>query len=116
MGNSTFRAAIFLITLSLLGACSTSAYHQYIMRGQVVQSQGDQVVVCVGRDDGVESGMTFVVYESLYDGSIADGTDHNYRLEEVGAIEVESLVDDHFARARVTSGAVKRYDLIEFSN
>lgn len=113
MKNQIAKITLILAMVGLLGACSTSSiYHESLMRGQVVQVEEDQVVVCIGNEKGAKPGMSFDVFEVVYEGTIMEGTD-SYRLEKVGGIEVQSIVDNHFARARITSGKVERNNVIE---
>ena len=106
------RISLIVLLVGLLGACSSSTmYHDSMMRGQVVQVQDDQVVVCIGTSN-IEPGTDFDVFEVIYEGTIMEGTD-SYRLEKVGTITLQSVVDDHFARGRITSGSVERHNEIE---
>lgn len=85
------------------------------MRGQVVDINDGQVVICIGSEQGVAPGMAFDVYEVVFEGSMDDGTD-SYRLEKVGVVELMSIVDSHFAKARVVSGSVERHNEIRLKD
>jgi len=107
------KITLVVALVGLLGACSMSrVYHGSLMNGQVVQVEENQVVVCVGTDDGAKPGMEFEVFKVLFEGTIMEGTD-NYRLEKVGEIEVVSIVDGHFARALITDGSVDKFNVVE---
>jgi hypothetical protein len=86
--------------------------HKTQMRGQIVQVQDDKVVVCIGDEDGADVGMTFNVFDVAYEGSITEGTD-NYRLRQVGTIEIESIIDEHFVRGYTMNGKVERNNVVE---
>jgi hypothetical protein len=105
-----------------LGACSMhesmhsnmgeSIVHEKPMRGQIVQVQDDQVVLCIGSEDGAEAGMQFNVFEVVYQGAITEGND-NYKLAQVGEIEISSIINGHFARGRVIQGSVMPNNVAE---
>jgi hypothetical protein len=113
MKTNMAKVALVVVLASLLGACmSGSFYHDNFMNGQVVKVEDDQAVVCIGSADTTKPGMAFDVFEVIYEGTIMEGTD-NYRLEKVGSIEIHSIVDGHFARARIVDGSVERHNIVE---
>jgi hypothetical protein len=89
-------------------------FHDEFMSGQIVRVEGDQAVVCIGTEDGAKAGMLFHAYGIKYEGAIAEGSD-NYEMYSVGTIEIESIIDEHFARAKVLRGNVKPTDIVELS-
>ncbi len=104
-------SALFLI--GLLTACAgTSFKHGYIMRGQVVGVEGNDVVLCIGSKDGAKVGQTLDVHRIVNKGGVKLGGD-SYKRDYIGEIAISSIVDDHFARASVNSGDVKLHDVVE---
>jgi hypothetical protein len=113
MKAASIRAVVIIVLAVLLGACSTGTfYHDNFMSGQVVKVEGKQAVICIGSADNTKPGTVFEVFEVIYEGTIMEGTD-NYRLEKVGALEIQSIVDGHFARARIVGGTIERYNVVE---
>jgi hypothetical protein len=108
------KNSLVLLFIGLLSGCAGNGfYHDYVMSGQVVEASKDQVVLCVGGESAAKVGMEFSVYEVIYTGSMNDGTD-SYNLNKVGAVEIESIIDEHFARARIVDGNIKKYNLVQF--
>lgn len=104
----------YLVTfVGLLTACAGSQfYHENIMRGQVVGIDNDEVVVCIGSEDGAEMGQELQVYRYVWEGAVEEGDD-DYRVDYVGTLQIKSVVNDHFARAISTKGNVKKHDIVE---
>lgn len=104
--------------LLLLSACSSieGARHEYVMRGQVVEVTGKEVVVCVGSRDGVRVGQELQAYRLV---ATTTGTPTRNPLrwerQKVGVVRIVQVVDEHFARAQVISGDVAVNNLVELS-
>ncbi|BFM18884.1 hypothetical protein R50073_50670 (plasmid) [Maricurvus nonylphenolicus] len=114
MLNRIVKVSFLVVFLGLLAACAGSPfYHENIMKGQVVGIDSNEVVVCIGSKDGAESGQELQVYRYIWEGAVEEGDD-DYRVEYVGVVEINSVVNDHFARARVSSGDVRKNDMVEF--
>jgi hypothetical protein len=106
---------VVVLLASVLGACAGSEfYHKQMMSGQIVSTDGDQVVLCIGTSGGAENGMTFDVYSVRYDeiGADSDG----YKREFAGTISVTEVLDEHFAQATVKSGKVQVNNMVELKN
>ena len=96
-----------------LTACSGNQfYHEYIMRAQVVGIDNDEVIVCIGTEDGAEEGQELEVYRYVWEGAVEEG-DSDYRVDHVGTLKIKSVVNDHFARAISTEGDVRKHDMVE---
>jgi predicted small secreted protein len=106
-----------VLTAVVLGtaACSTlgGAGHRYLMRGQVVEVAGSEVVLCVGSRDGATAGQELTVYKLV--SSNVGGPKNPTRWEKVrvGTVRIGQVVDEHFARAEVTSGDVQVNNVVE---
>lgn len=107
-------AVLTAIVLSS-AACSTlgGAGHQYLMRGQVVEANGNEVVLCVGSRDGAKVSQELTAYKMV--SSNIGGPKNPTRWEKVsvGTVRIEQVVDEHFAQAKVTSGNVQVNNMVE---
>lgn len=113
MLNKIVKVSYLVAFVGLLTACSGSQfYHENIMRGQVVGIDNDEVVVCIGSEDGAETGQELQVYRYVWEGAVEEGDD-DYRVDYVGTLQIKSVVNDHFARAISTKGNVKKHDIVE---
>ena len=85
------------------------------MSGQVVSVEGSNVVVCIGSAHGAEPGMLLDVSKVSYSGSITEGND-NYRRDLVGKIRIDSIIDEHFARASIVEGTITPNDVADLQS
>jgi len=107
-----------LLLSALLGmsACSSlqSARHEYLMRGQVVEVTGDEALVCVGSADGAAVNQELTAYKLVNRNPGAPGRNTpSWERVSVGTVRIVQVVDEHFAKALVTSGEVKVNNLVE---
>lgn len=113
MKTTLAKFSYLLIAILFVSACSsTQFYHQNIMRGQVVGINGKEAVVCIGARDGAKVGQELQVYRYNWEPVIEEG-EGRYTVEKIGAVVVKSVVDDHFAKVAITSGDVKKSDMVE---
>ena len=111
------RTFVLMSVLVGMSACSSlkSAEHEYFMRGQVVEVAGNEVVVCIGSADGAQVSQELTVYK-LVNKNPAGGPGKNpprWERVNVGAVRVVEVLDEHFAKAQVTSGKVAVNDVVE---
>lgn len=113
MKAARFSAVIVLI--GLLTACAgTQVVHKYFAKGQVLGIEGDEIVLCIGSSDGAEKDQILNVYRYEYSGTVAEGGDV-YDRKYVGQIKIDSIVNKHFARAKMIDGYIKKHDMAEFT-
>ena len=113
MFNTLLRFIVIASVAGFIAACSgTQFYHEHMMSGQVVSVEGKSVVVCIGSVDGAQPGMVLEVFEVEYTGSITEGND-NYSQKTVGEIRVDSIIDEHFARASIVKGNIEPNNVAE---
>ncbi len=113
MFKTLIRYFVIVSVAGFIAACSSaSLYHNYMMRGQVMHVEGDKVVVCIGSEDGAKPGMVLDVFKVEYSGSMTDGTD-NYSKEAVGEIQIDSVIDEHFARGFIVEGTIEANNVAE---
>lgn len=105
-----------LAAITLLGAApalSQGIGHTWFMRGTVVQIDSTGTVVCIGKADGAEVGQTLEVYRIARHPGSAKSVGPNFHRQEVGAVRIDHVYDDHFAHVTVTSGRVRKNDIVE---
>ena len=113
MFKKVVKLSFMVVFVGLLTACSGSQfYHENIMRGQVVGIDNDEVVICIGSEDGAEEGQELQVYRYVWEGAVEEGDD-DYRIDPIGTLQIKSVVNDHFARAISTKGDVMKHDMVE---
>lgn len=115
MKNTLVKYCYILIAILFVSACSsTQFYHKSVMKGQVVGIEGKEAVVCIGSRDGAKPGQELQVYRYNWEPVIEEGEDR-YTVEAIGTVVVKSIVDEHFAKVSITSGDVRKTDMVEQS-
>lgn len=113
MAKKILKLTLLLSFIGLLTACAgTPFYHKNFMKGQIIGIDNDEVVVCIGGKNGAKEGENFQVYRYIWEGAIAEGEDH-YKVDYIGVVQINSIVNEHFARAKVLQGAVRAHDMLE---
>ena len=99
-----------------LSSCATmqSSYHQYVMKGSIVEAPGSDVYLCVGSKDGATVGQELSVYKIITDNS--NPKRPAFRREYTGKVKIEEIVDEHFAKAKIVSGAAEKNSIVELSS
>ncbi|MBI5593574.1 MAG: hypothetical protein HY881_24240 [Deltaproteobacteria bacterium] len=114
MKSNFMIMSLTIIALSIITSCASveTARHEYIMRGQVLESTRDGIYLCIGSADGAEVGQEFKVYkfERMQD---LKPMQPNYKREETGTVKITEIVDEHYAKAKVLTGEVKVNYLVE---
>lgn len=107
---------VLLLGTALLwfaGCANSPFYHGQIMKGQVVQSTGSDVLVCVGKRDGAEPGQLLSAYRVVFAEGVVEEGASNVRRVPVGKVKIVNIIDDHFAKARVIEGDIAKNDIVE---
>ena len=113
------RHTFFIVFASLLlvatAGCASmeSGRHQYLMRGQVLEVNAQEVLVCVGTSDGARAGQELTVYR--FERTSGPRGAVNYRRTRTGSVQITEVADEHFAKARITSGSADVNSLVELS-
>jgi hypothetical protein len=105
---------VFPITMLITGCTTTEkAYHEYVMRGSILEVNGDEVYLCIGSKHGAQEDQILDVYhyEKIVEHPGRHGT--KWRWEITGKIQITEVVDEHFAWAKVISGEVHEDDIAE---
>jgi hypothetical protein len=107
------------VLLLLMAGCATleSAKHEYIMRGQVIEVNGDSAYLCIGSHDGAQIGQEFKVYRfvKVPNPYSRPGAQYSYKREEAGRIKITEIVDEHMATAKVLAGQVAANYVVELT-
>ena len=107
------------MALALAGATGPAGargvWHAYVMRGQIVDVDGQVVTLCVGRADGAKPGQILTVVRFTRMGGVSKGAPPILRRDDVGAVRIDAVRDDHFAQATVMSGRAAKQDMVELS-
>ncbi len=115
MTNKLSRTLIFAVfALFLTGCANSDLSHRYLMRGQVVSASPDNIVVCVGYDDGAEVGQIFDTYRFTMNDDNEEGAEFFQKVEK-GQIIIEEIIDEHFAKVSVLKGQVKKFDFVQLN-
>jgi hypothetical protein len=105
-----------LAAITLLGAApalSQGIGHTWFMRGTIVQVDSTGTVVCIGKADGAEVGQTLDVYRIVRHPGPRKSPGPDYHRQDVGEVRIDHVFDDHFAHVTVTSGRVRKNDIVE---
>ena len=108
-----------ILTSALLGlfACSSlqSARHEYLMRGQVVEISGNEAVICIGSRDGAQVGQQLNAYKLVSTPASGPKNVPRWQKVKVGTVRIAEVIDEHFAKAQVITGAVEANYVIELN-
>ena len=117
---SSLRRQCFIILLAsslalLATSCSTTekAYHEYIMRGSILEVIDNKAYLCIGSKYGAQVGQVLNVhhYQKIIKHPGSKGT--TWEWKQTGKIKITKVVDEHFAWAEVISGHVEENDIAE---
>ena len=116
---SVVRLKVFMILalIGLVSGCANSPfYHKYVMSGQVVNVNGDDVMVCVTDTSELDTKNQFEVFRSVFINGVTEEGESLFRRETVGKIRLREIKDQHYAVATVISGEFRNYDMVELSS
>ena len=101
---------LFLILLLTNCASSQKAYHQYIMRGTILEVDGEDVFLCIGSKDGAQVNQELDTYDLQ---NVVRPKGSKWKKEKTGKIKITEIVDEHFAKGKVIFCNVKVNDIAE---
>jgi len=105
--------AVAITTVGPVTAVAQGIGHGFFMRGQVVGMTADVATVCVGRADGARPGQILKVVRITPTPGPSKGASPAFRRNDVGTLRIDTIIDEHFARASVVKGQVATHDLVE---
>lgn len=113
MLNKMSKIMVLGIFSIVLAGCANSDFsHKYLMRGQVIAESSDNIVVCVGLNDGAEVGQELNAYRFIETNFMGEG-EESYERKNIGKVKIEKLIDGHYAKVIVIEGEVKKYDMVQ---
>ncbi|WP_232426727.1 hypothetical protein [Teredinibacter turnerae] len=103
-----------MLAIVFLGGCA-ALKHGLIMKGQVVDVRGDSVTLCIGNRDGAKAGDKLEVMRSVFKKGvvITEEGESDFKLVNVGRVEIEKVINEHYATAKVITGDIKVSDVAE---
>ena len=114
--HTYFAVFAALLLVAMTGCASMqSARHQYLMRGQVLEANETEVLICVGSSDGARVGQELSAYEFTASTPIGRAVTPPYQRIQTGTVRISEVLDEHYAKASITSGAPGVHDLVELS-
>ena len=104
-----------LIVITASCAALNSAGHKYVMRGQVLGVTDDIVYLCIGSKDGAVIGQEYSVYTFIQTKSLnKKGNERlEYTKKDTGTVKLTEIVDEHYAKAKITAGEAKVNYVVE---
>jgi hypothetical protein len=85
-------------------------YHQYTMRGQIIEIVDKGIILCIGSKDGAQVGDEFIVYKIV---KATPGFTRHYQKLQTGTVKITEIIDEHFAKAAIISGTVDMHSIVE---
>jgi hypothetical protein len=113
--NRKVIIGLLVLSFMFLAAVAESASfkHKYIMRGQILEVNGDTAYLCIGSADGAKVGQKLTVYRFVRTGSLGPHTSVRYNRQETGKVQITEIVDEHMANAKIISGEAREHDVVE---
>ncbi len=105
------KNAVFLmltLPIAFLTLSCATLYHEWIMRGSIIEASDSEIYLCIGSKDGASVGQELNVYKIV---RLAERP--LFRREPVGKVKITEIVDEHFAKATVISGKAEKNDIVE---
>jgi len=112
MLNKISKLLVVVVVAFIVSGCANSDFsHNYLMRGQIISVDDDNIYVCVGLNDGAKVGQILEAYRFVMNEDNDEGADF-FLKQEAGQIRIDELVDKHFAKVTVLEGEVKKHDIV----
>ncbi len=107
-----FKIAVFLTLApfisTLMLSCAT-VYHGYLMKGNIIKTTDSEVYLCIGSEEGAAVGQELDVYKVVH---VRRATPI-YKHVHTGKVKITEIIDEHFAKATVTSGKTEKGDIVQ---
>jgi hypothetical protein len=110
---NVFLAILFIVT----AGCATmqTVEHKYFMKGQILDVSDGEAYLCIGSAEGAKAGQEFLVYRHEKLPYLEKGGSPSFKREEVGAVKISQVVEEHFAKAKILRGDIKVNDVAELT-
>jgi hypothetical protein len=99
---------------ALAGCASDSAIRHQFMQGQVLASDANEIVVCIGKRDGAENGQVLNVIRHVQ--KVGKPKSSPFGREDVGQVRIVDVYDEHYAHVAIITGEAKTGDMVELDN
>lgn len=106
-----YAVILFLASVLFTTQCA-SFYHAYMMKGNILKQNGNELYICIGTKDGAKEGQIFNVFTYKEDPKFVD-TPEYFKRVVVGTIKITKIVHEHYAKAVLVSGKANKYDFVE---
>lgn len=112
------RCAIYTLIgiIVIIAGCASikSASHKYIMSGQVLEVNGNEIYLCIGQSGGAVVGQEYAVKKFVKTENISGKLNQpSYKQEETGTVKITEIVDEHYAKAQITEGVAQVYFYVD---
>lgn len=115
MLNKISKLMVLAIFSLVVAGCSNTPFsHKYLMRGQVISTDNDSIVVCIGTSDGAEVGQVLNAYRNVMNDDNDEGADFFMQIE-IGQVRINEIVDEHFAKVSILKGDIKKHDMVQLN-
>ncbi len=123
MGYNKYMRIIFLFISIVCGsifiagcAHNSRTYHEYIMRGSILDKTDKEIYLCIGSKDGAQVGQKFDVYKLVkepFHYKAKAITTWTYKKIKTGIVKIIEIVNEHFAKAVIISGTAEKDFIVE---
>ena len=103
-----------IFSIGLAGCANSDFSHEYLMRGQVIAASSDNIVICVGLDDGAQVGQELFAFRFFETNNSGEGDDI-FERRNIGKVKIEKIIDGHYAKVIVIEGDVKKHDMVQLN-
>lgn len=107
-------AVLAMFSIGLTGCANSDFSHEYLMSGQVVSTNNDSVVVCVGEANGAEVGQVLTAYRIVTNDDWEEGAT-SFKKLDIGQVKINKIINDHFANVIVLKGDIKKHDMVQLN-
>ena len=112
--NISKKIALLAFAIVLTGCANSDFSHNYLMRGQVVSTSTDNIVICLGLDDGAKVGQVLNTYRFFDSNKSGEGDELFYKKNE-GKVKIEKIIDEHYAKVILIEGVVNKHDMVQLN-
>ena len=116
MKSNFIITSLSIVALFIMTSCASleKAGHQYVMRGNILESTSEGVYLCIGSADGATVGQELNVYKfTKIPGAGKSSIPPNFRRQETGTVKITEIVDEHYAKAKILTGEAKENSIVE---
>ena len=115
MLNKISKLVLVAVLTVIVSACSNTQFaHEYLMKGQVVSTKNDDVIVCIGTADGATVGQELAAYRFTVKQGAEEGSEY-YNKVRIGHVKIKAIINKHFARVAVLDGEIQDNDMVELN-